>query len=88
MLKEKSKPILENSVDEIKATLEEYEGTVEEVEAEEKAFNVELISQLDEITAKDERGALEHAMAHYDYIQLVDKIQDLVDEYDTDKDED
>ena len=51
MLKEKSKTILENSVDEIKATLEEYEGTVEEVEAEEKAFNVELISQLDEITA-------------------------------------
>ena len=57
VLKEKSKPILENSVDEIKAALEEYEGTVEDVEVEEKAFNVELISQLDEITAKDKRGA-------------------------------
>ncbi len=91
VLKEKSKPILENAVDEINAALEEYEGRVEDVEAEEKAFNDELISQLDDITSRDEEtGAhqAEHVEVHYDYIQLVDKIQDLVDENDTDDEDD
>ena len=53
---------------------------------EEKAFDDELSDQLDEITARDERGAhqAEHVRAHYDYIRMVDKIQEIVDENDTD----
>ena len=60
------------------------------METEEEAFADELINQLDEITGRDEEtGAhqAEHVIAHYDYIRLVDKIQDLVDEYDTDEDD-
>ena len=44
VLKKKSKPILEDSVEEIKVVLEEYEGIVENVETKEKEFDGELTS--------------------------------------------
>jgi 5S rRNA maturation endonuclease (ribonuclease M5) len=91
ILREKSKSVVENRVEEIEAALEEYEGVVENVDTEEEAFDDELTNQVDEITGIDEEtGAhrAEHFIVHYDYIKLVDKIQEIVNEFDNDYDDD